>query len=69
MPVTEDSNHVVLQSVVDGETAEYNNSLTVSVAEHGTYRCTVDNDRTAPPVFQELDVEGKVSAFSWLCTW
>ncbi len=29
VPVTEDSNHVVLQSVVDGKTAVYNNSLTV----------------------------------------
>ncbi len=40
VPVTENSNHVVLQSVVDGETAVYNNTLTVSASEFGTYTCT-----------------------------
>ncbi len=46
VPVTEGSNHVVLQSVVEGETAAYNNSLTVRASEFGTYTCTVSNDRT-----------------------
>ncbi len=58
VPVTEDSNHIILQSVVDGETAEYNNSLTVSASEFGTYTCTVSNDRTLSAVSKDTKVGG-----------
>ncbi len=58
VPVTEDSNHIILQSVGDGETAEYNNSLTVSASEFGTYTCTVSNDRTPSAVSKDTKVGG-----------
>ncbi len=56
--VTEDDSHVILQSVMDTETAHYNNSLTVSESEYGVYRCTVDNDRSAP-YSEDVQVEGR----------
>ncbi len=57
--VTEESSHVFLQSVVNTETAQYTNSLTVSGPEYGTYRCTVDNDRTEPADSEDIEVEGR----------
>ncbi len=55
--MTEDSNHDILQSVVDGEAAEYNNSLTVRASEFGTYTCTVSNDRTSNAVSENIIVD------------
>ncbi len=57
--VTEDISHAFVQSVVNTETARYTNSLTVSGPEYGTYRCTVDNDRTEPPDSEEIEVGGR----------
>ncbi len=57
--VTEDGSHVFLQSVVDTETAQYTNSLTVSGPEYGTYQCTVDNDRSEQPDSEDIEVEGR----------
>ncbi len=59
VPVTEDDNHVVLQSVVDGEAAVYNNSLTVRASEFGTYTCTVSNDRTSIALSEDIEVVGR----------
>ena len=42
--VTYDSAHVLTQTVVDtGRSAQYNNTLTVTVLEGGRYQCTVSN--------------------------
>ncbi len=59
VPVTEDDNHVALQSVVDGETATYNNSLTVRASEFGIYTCTVSNDRTSMAFSEDIIIEGR----------
>ena len=50
VPVPEDSDHVRDQVVVNGETAEYNNTLTVNGLESGLYRCRVNNDRLDNPI-------------------
>ena len=42
--VVYDSTHVLTQTVVDaGRNARYNNTLTVTGVEGGSYRCTVSN--------------------------
>lgn len=58
MPVTEDGDHITAQEVVNGVTAEYLNTLTVRGSVHGTYTCTVSNDRMANPLSEDLLIEG-----------
>ena len=43
--VTYDNDHVLTQTVLDIETFEYNNTLTVTGVEGGPYQCIVSNAR------------------------
>ena len=43
--IDEDGNHIFSQTIVDTETAEYSNTLTVTGRELGEYVCTVGNGR------------------------
>ena len=38
-----DSTHTLTQTVVDASSAQYNNTLTVTGVEGGSYQCTISN--------------------------
>ena len=50
---------VTSQTVVDQEAITYNNTLTVTGREPGSYTCSVANVRTAPPATASLTVAGE----------
>lgn len=43
--ITHDSNHVLTQTVLNARTAVYDNVLTVTGPESGSYQCIVSNTR------------------------
>ena len=47
------------QTVVDQLAITYNNTLTVTGREPGSYQCSVSNDRTAQPATASLTVAGE----------
>ena len=57
--VSNDANHVFTKTVTDQPTATYHNTLTVTGREPGSYTCSVDNARTAPPATASLTVAGE----------
>ena len=61
--VSYDANHVLTQTVTDQLNIVYNNVLTVTGREPGSYQCSVTNDRTAQPATATLTVTGEA-----LCT-
>ena len=57
--VSTDANHVFTKTVTDQLTATYNNTLTVTGREPGSYTCSVANVRTDPPATASLNVAGE----------
>ena len=57
--VPNDSNHIYSQTLVNAQTAQYSNTLTVTGERPGDYQCRVSNNGNAEnPATQTLTVEG-----------
>ena len=60
--VPNDSYHIFSQTVVNAQTAQYSNTLTVTGERPGNYQCSVSNDGNVEnPAIQTLTVEGTLN--------